>query len=116
MLVILTFGQYAPIVFQNISEGALTFTQAGVTLCEITVPSMGGPVANRVAPLLFSESEVQFGAFGGVRSYGPTGSTGGNVYVFGKVKTGLLLGRAPASSVTDPTTVSLCPLLVTDKL
>lgn len=93
---------YAPIVYCNTSGGS-SFTYAGTTLVEITVPSIGGPVANRIAPLLFPKGGIEWGCLGGVRSYGPSGTSGGRVYIFGAGKTGLYIGRTNATQVTDQT-------------
>lgn len=92
---------YAPLVFQNTTNGTVGFHPAGTTLVTVSVPSIGGPVANRVQPLLFDAGEIQFGALGGLRTYGPSGTTGGKIYVFGNVKTGLLMGRAAVANISD---------------
>lgn len=91
---------YAPIVYCNTSGGS-SFTYAGTTLVEVTVPSIGGPVANRIAPLLFPKSSIEWGVLGGVRSFGPSGINGGKVYIFGAGKTGLYIARTNATQVTD---------------
>lgn len=80
--------QYAPIVMSNKTG----FYYAGTTMYEITIPGQGGPVANRVATRLFDTSSgVEWGCLGGLRSYGPSGSTGGNVYIVGGHKVSLCI-------------------------
>lgn len=72
--------QYAPIVLSNKTG----FYYAGTTMYEVTIPGEGGPVANRVATRLFDTAGgVEWGCLGGLRSYGPSGSTGGNIYIVG---------------------------------
>lgn len=89
--------QYAPIIYIN-STG---YHFAGTTMYEITIPSEGGPVANRVATRLFDTSSgVEWGCLGGVRSYGSSGTSGGNVYIFGNHPGGLMLARVPVDSVS----------------
>lgn len=103
--------QYSPIVWINSTSSGVTYTQAGVTLCEITIGA-AGPVANRVATRLFDIGALQWGVIGGVRSYGSSGTSGGNVYIFGKVSQGLMLGRAPAASVADQSAVCYYNILL----
>lgn len=92
---------FAPIVYANTSGGS-SFSYAGTTLVEITVPSIGGPVANRIAPLLFPKSSVEWGCMGGIRSFGPDGQTGGKVYILASAgASGLYMGRTNATTVTD---------------
>jgi len=92
--------QYAPIVLIN----GTGYHYAGTTMYEISIPSEGGPVANRVATRLFdTTSGVEWGCLGGLRSYSSDGETGGNVYILGNHKGGLMIGRAPIDSAADAT-------------
>lgn len=98
---------YAPIVYNdvNYTSGVALYPFAGVTLAIITVPGVGGPVANRVAPLLFSEDSLPWGCVGGVRSWGSSGPGGndGMVYIFAAAADGLLLAKVAPSHVSDVT-------------
>jgi len=92
--------QYAPIVLIN----GTGYHYAGTTMYEISIPSEGGPVADRVATRLFdTTSGVEWGCLGGLRSYSSDGQTGGNVYILGNHKGGLMIGRAPIDSAADAT-------------
>ncbi|KAI9833349.1 MAG: hypothetical protein M1819_003744 [Sarea resinae] len=97
---------FASIIFDNVTESTkqAVFIYTGMTLLSVTVPSEGGPVANRVVQRLFEENEVAWGSIGGIRSYGPSGVGGndGRVYVFGNIDDkGMLLARVDADKVTD---------------
>ncbi|KAI9819117.1 MAG: hypothetical protein M1827_007273 [Pycnora praestabilis] len=98
---------YAPIIYDDVNEvtKAAVFTYTGNTLLAISVPGEGGPLAERVVEKLFDEEEVEWGNFGGLRSWGPSGAGGndGRIYVFGNVEGGILAGRVDVGSVTDRT-------------
>jgi len=106
-----TSVMWAPIVYTNANytSGTVTFPYGGSTQMLVTIPnlSVGGPVASRPNPLMWSKSDVQWGCVGGIRSWGPSGVGGldGKVYVFGAVTSGMLLARVNASSVTDKSQV-----------
>lgn len=93
---------YSPIIFCNVNynTGIASYPLVGVTLTTITNPGVGGPISNRIAPLLWGASDVEWGTVGGIRSWGPSGPGGsdGMVYLFGQTAGGLLLAKvAPAN-------------------
>lgn len=84
----------------NYASGIAAYPLVGVTLSTVTTPGIGGPVANRIAPLMWGANDVEWGTVGGIRSWGPSGPGGsdGSVYVFGATSNGLLLAKvAPAN-------------------
>lgn len=98
---------FAPIVYQNNSGSGTTYTYAGTTMSKITISANGGgPVAERISPLLFPAGGIEWGCIGGMRSYGSSGTTGGNVYLFGNMKNGLALARTSIADVADVSSVS----------
>lgn len=100
-----TAALFAPIVYTNVNytSGNASFTLVGVTLSTISVSSIGGPVATRVAPLMWGATDVQWGCVGGIRSWGASGvgGTDGSVYVFGATLNGLLLARVAAADIAN---------------
>ena len=101
---------FAPIVYDNVdlSTRVATFTYTGATLLTVTAGSGGGPIAERTIDRMWEEDEVEWGCVGGIRSWGPSGIGGsdGMVYIFGNVRGGLLLAKAPPSGVADRNSVS----------
>jgi len=99
---------YVPIVYDHHPHnGHATFTYVGTTLIKVHV-SEAGPVAERIAPMLFTSKEVEWGGIGGIRSYGTSGPGGkdGKVYIFGNGIGGLLLARVDYGKITDRSAVS----------
>lgn len=100
-----TAALYAPIIYTNVNytTGSASFPYVGVTLSTISVPTIGGPVANRVAPLMWGANDVEWGCVGGLRSWGPSGvgGTDGSVYIFGAKTGGLLLAKVAATDIAN---------------
>ena len=101
---------YAPIVYDNVNEvtKAAVFTYTGATLLTITAGGKGGPVAQRTVDKVFQQDEIEWGCSGGIRSWGPSGIGGddGQVYLFGIIAGGILLGRTSPAHVADVNSVS----------
>jgi len=102
---------YAPVEYIDMSVVPATFSYTGATLMEITVPGIGGPHAERIAPMLFEAGqspELEWGTIGGLRSWGQSGPGGkdGSVYIFGNPQRGgLYLARTDYASVADSSSV-----------
>ena len=96
---------YAPIVYDNVNmqTKAAIFTYTGAALLEVTAGGKGGPSAERIVNKIFDQDEVEYGCAGGIRSWGPSGVGGndGNVYVFGIINGGVLIGRVAVDDVAD---------------
>lgn len=96
---------YAPIIYDNVNRATneAVFTYTGATLLSITANGKGGPVAERVVKKLYGQDEIEWGCVGGIRSWGSSGIGGrdGKVYIFGKVKDGLLLGRTLPEDIAN---------------
>ncbi|MCJ1381445.1 hypothetical protein MMC17_004555 [Xylographa soralifera] len=96
---------FAPIVYDNVdmTTRVATFTYTGATLLTVTAGGGGGPIAERTVDRIWEEDEVEWGCVGGIRSWGSSGRGGsdGMVYIFGNVRGGLLLAKAPPSGVTN---------------
>ncbi|KAH0551014.1 hypothetical protein GP486_007627 [Trichoglossum hirsutum] len=101
---------YAPIIHDsgNTKTQNGTFTYTGNTLLAVTAGGEGGPRAERIVEKLFGQKDVEWGVIGGLRSYGPSGIGGndGKVYVFGRAKGGLLVGRVDAGQVAHRSSVN----------
>ena len=97
---------YANIIYDvvDMSTQAANFTCLGNTLLSVTTDEYG-PVSTRVVNQMFTQDEVNFGAIGGIRSWGPTGPGGndGRVYVLGAGGNGILSGRVDVQDFADKT-------------
>ncbi|KAF1983748.1 hypothetical protein K402DRAFT_423353 [Aulographum hederae CBS 113979] len=96
---------YIPIIYDdgNTTGVPPVFTNLGITLAAVSIPTEAGPRADRLSPMLFYPGEVEWGGLGGVRSYGAEGPGGndGKIYVYGGGRQGLLLGRVDANEILD---------------
>lgn len=97
---------YASVVYDVVDKSKKNnwvFTYTGNSLLAISIPGEGGPRADRLVNKLFDQDEVNWGAIGGIRSWGPSGPGGndGKVYLFGNVVGGLLLARCDANKIAD---------------
>lgn len=102
---------YAPIIWTNANAvaPANVINYVGTTLLKVTVPGDGGPVAERIAPMLWQAPGISWGAIGGIRKlslHWPEPEKHGKIYIMGNnQKIGLMLGRVSARHVADPDAV-----------
>lgn len=93
---------YAPLVYLEVDmqdQSSPRYTSLGNTLLLISIDPVYGPHASRLHSQFFNENEVGWGSLGGVRAWTSDGRglSTGDIYVFGGVDRGVLIGKVPAT-------------------
>jgi hypothetical protein len=95
---------YAQLVFVT---PLLTFTHVGNTLLYVKTDKLNGPIATRKVDLMFKQTEISWGSFGAIRSWGTDGIGGntGKVYLIGAIGvSSLVVARVNAATIETKST------------
>jgi hypothetical protein len=81
--------------------GQPSFEHVGNTLTYVSNDEASGPIATRKVKLMFKKSQVAWGSFGAIRSWGADGIGGnaGKLYLIGNTDSGLAVARVDSLKV-----------------
>jgi len=97
---------YAPLVYLEVDmqdQSSPRYTSLGNTLLLVSIDPVYGPHADRLHNQFFTQNDINWGSLGGIRAWHSNGqdNLNGDIYVFGQVDNGILLGKVAAQNYDD---------------